>query len=104
MFSVPAFGNEWYPRWMYKKDTNEHRHHIETYGPLKDFGYKEFVPMFKAENYNPEEWVKLFKRAGAKFIMPVAEHHDGFQMYDSELSEWCASKRSVQRYDGNAQK
>ena len=51
-----------------KKNTNEHRHHIETYGPLKDFGYKEFVPMFKAENYNPEEWVKLFKRAGAKFI------------------------------------
>ena len=49
--------------------------------------------MFKAENYNPEEWVKLFKRAGAKFIMPVAEHHDGFQMYDSELSEWCASKK-----------
>lgn len=93
VFSVPAFGNEWYPRWMYKKDTNEHRHHIETYGPLKDFGYKEFVPMFKAENYNPEEWVKLFKRAGAKFIMPVAEHHDGFQMYDSELSEWCASKK-----------
>ena len=43
VFSVPAFGNEWYPRWMYKKDTNEHRHHIETYGPLKDFGYKELI-------------------------------------------------------------
>ena len=45
VFSVPAFGNEWYPRWMYKKDTSEYRHHIETYGSLKEFGYKEFVPI-----------------------------------------------------------
>ena len=93
VFSVPAYGSEWYPRWMYKEGTDEYRHHTSTYGPLEQFGYKDFIPMFKAENFNPAEWINLFKKAGAQFIMPVAEHHDGFQMYDSELSEWCASKK-----------
>ncbi|HBI60433.1 MAG TPA: hypothetical protein DDY31_04350, partial [Lachnospiraceae bacterium] len=45
---------------------------------------KDFIPMFTAPNFEPKEWVKLFKRAGARYVMPVAEHHDGFQMYDSE--------------------
>ena len=98
VYSVPAFGNEWYPRFMYLKDASRRgkdyfTHHRETYGEHKDFGYKDFVPMFKAEKFNPAEWADLFKEAGARFVMPVAEHHDGFQMYDSVLSEWCASKK-----------
>ncbi len=98
VYSVPAFCNEWYPRFMYKKDMtrrdlNVYEHHIKTYGEHKDFGYRDFVPMFKAEKFNPAEWADLFKEAGARFVMPVAEHHDGFQMYDSNLSEWCASKK-----------
>lgn len=93
VYSVPSFGSEWYPRWMYKPGTNEYNHHVKTYGEPKDFGYRDFVPMFKAEHFNASEWATLFKEAGAKFVMPVAEHHDGFQMYDSELSEWCASKK-----------
>ena len=93
VYSVPAHGNEWYPRWMYKKGNAINEWHTKTYGPLKEFGYKDFVPMFKAEKYNAEKWAELFKEAGAGFVMPVAEHHDGFQMYDSELSEWCATKK-----------
>lgn len=46
--------------------------------------------MFKAEKFNAEEWVKLFKEAGAKYIVPVAEHHDGFSMYNSKLNKWNA--------------
>ncbi|MDR1154614.1 MAG: alpha-L-fucosidase [Bacteroidales bacterium] len=92
VYAVPAFGNEWYPRSMYQKDSREYRHHIETYGEQTGFGYKEFVPMFRAEKFDAGEWAKLFKEAGAKYVVPVAEHHDGFSMYDSELNEWNSVK------------
>ena len=88
IYSVPAFGNEWYSRNMYIRDTREFEHHIKTYGEHKDFGYKDFIPMFKAEKYNADEWAELFKEAGAQYVVPVAEHHDGFQMYKSRISHW----------------
>lgn len=90
VYSVPAFSSEWYPRFMYDKERREYEHHIRTYGPQKEFGYKDFIPMFKAEHFNADEWMDLFEQAGAKYVMPVAEHHDGFQMYESELSRWNA--------------
>lgn len=88
LYSVPAFNNEWYSRNMYIKDHPEFAHHVATYGPQKDFGYKDFIPLFTAENFDPDEWVALFERAGARYFFPVAEHHDGFQMYASELSKF----------------
>ncbi len=97
VYSVPAFGSEWYSRNMYIQGSKEYEHHIKTYGAHKDFGYKDFIPMFKAENYNPSEWVELFKKAGAEYVMPVAEHHDGFQMYDSDISQWNAAKMGPKR-------
>ncbi len=97
VYSVPAFGNEWYPRHMYDVGSKAYEHHIKTYGQHKDFGYSDFVPMFKAEKFDPKAWVALFKASGAKYVMPVAEHHDGFQMYDSDLSEWCAAKKGPKR-------
>jgi alpha-L-fucosidase len=97
MYSVPAFGNEWYPRNMYLQGTKEFDHHVKTYGPQTEFGYKDFVPQFKAENYDPDHWAELFRRAGARFVVPVAEHHDGFAMYDTALSEWCAAKMGPER-------
>lgn len=90
IYSVPAFGSEWYSRNMYIQGSNEYRHHIETYGEHTKFGYKDFIPMFTADKFQPEEWAELFKEAGAKYIVPVAEHHDGFQMYQSEISHWNA--------------
>lgn len=90
VYSVPAFTNEWYPRLMYTKGTKEYEHHIQTYGSHKEFGYKDFIPMFKGERFNADEWMDLFEQAGAKYVMPVAEHHDGFQMYESKLSKWNA--------------
>lgn len=86
VYSVPAFGNEWYPRHMHIKTTKEYKHHIETYGDPSEFGYHDFIPMFTAKNFDPDEWVDLFVKAGAKYVGPVAEHHDGFAMWDSELT------------------
>ncbi len=97
VYSVPAFGSEWYPRFMYLEGSKVYEHHKKTYGEPKDFGYADFVPMFKAEKFNPKEWVELFKEAGAKYVMPVAEHHDGFQMYNSDLSDWNAYKMGPKR-------
>jgi alpha-L-fucosidase len=90
LYSVPAFGNEWYPRNMYRAGTPEFQHHVATYGPQDKFGYKDFIPLFRAERFDPADWAKLFREAGARFVMPVAEHHDGFQMYGSEWSRWNA--------------
>ncbi|MBO5494258.1 MAG: alpha-L-fucosidase, partial [Eubacterium sp.] len=78
IYSVPAFGNEWYSRGMYDKNHPEYEHHIKTYGTQDKFGYKDFIPMFKGERFDAQEWVKLFKKAGARYVMPVCEHHDGF--------------------------
>ena len=90
VYAVPAFGNEWYPRNMYTKDSKVYKHHIETYGDLTEFGYKDFIPMFKAEKFNADEWISLFQKAGAKYVVPVAEHHDGFSLYKSTVNPWNA--------------
>lgn len=90
IYSVPAYGNEWYARAMYDKNCREFEHHIKTYGPQDKFGYKDFIPMFTAEKYDAEEWASLFKKAGARFVMPVCEHHDGFAMYETEFNRWNA--------------
>lgn len=90
VYSVPAFGNEWYSRNMYIQGSPEYEHHIKTYGNHKDFGYKDFIPMFKAEKFNSDEWADIFKKSGAQYVVPVAEHHDGFQMYKSDISHWNA--------------
>lgn len=97
VYAVPAFGNEWYPRNMYLPGSPEFRHHVATYGPQDRFGYKDFVPRFTAEQFDPDEWAALFRRAGARFVVPVAEHHDGFPMYDCGFSEWSAAKMGPQR-------
>ena len=97
VYAVPAFGNEWYPRHMYIEGTPEFSHHTKTYGRQKDFGYKDFIPLFKAEKFDAAEWMQLFEDAGAKYVMPVAEHHDGFQMYKSVLSHWNAAEMGPKR-------
>ncbi|WP_313561220.1 alpha-L-fucosidase [Ruminiclostridium cellobioparum] len=97
IYSVPAFGSEWYSRNMYIQGSPEYEHHIKTYGPHKDFGYKDFIPMFRAEKFDPEVWADLFEESGAKYVVPVAEHHDGFQMYRSEISKWNAYEMGPKR-------
>jgi len=97
IYSVPAFANEWYSRNMYIQGTSEFEHHVKTYGPHKEFGYKDYIPMFTADKFNPQEWADLFKEAGAKYVIPVGEHHDGFQMYASDISHWNAAQMGPKR-------
>ncbi len=97
VYSVPAFGNEWYPRNMYVQGSPEYKHHLAAYGRQDKLGYKDFIPMFKAEHFDPGAWAELFKKSGAKYVVPVAEHHDGFAMYDSGLSDWTAVKMGPHR-------
>ncbi len=106
VYSVPAFGNEWYPRSMYIKGSPENKHHIETYGDPSVWPYNYFItgakdkkgnfvqfhPKLKSEGgkFDPDEWAQLFADAGAKFAGPVAEHHDGFSMWASKVNPWNA--------------
>ena len=57
--------------------------HNQRYGPYSEFGYEDLIPEFKGENWDPDAIVQLVKENGARFIMPVATHHDNFDMYDS---------------------
>ncbi len=97
LYSVPAFANEWYSRNMYQQGSPEFVHHVATYGPQSKFGYKDFIPMLTAKNFDPRAWARLFHEAGAKYVVPVAEHHDGFPMYESDLTDWCAGKMGPKR-------
>ena len=69
-YSVPAFGNEWYPRNMYEPGFDAYKHHIATYGTQDKFGYKDFIPMFKAEHFDPSAWAELFKKAAQNTSCP----------------------------------
>jgi len=92
VYSVPAFGSEWYPRNMYQEGSDEFKHQIETYGSTDKTGYKDFIPLFKAEHFDADAWAALFKKAGARYVVPVAEHHDGFAMYETSMSKWNAAE------------
>lgn len=100
VYSVPAFKGEWYPRHMYERtgeNSDRYRYQIANYGPMPKVGYKDLIPLFKAEHFDPQAWAKLFREAGARYVVPVAEHHDGFAMYDSKLSDWTAVKMGPHR-------
>lgn len=104
-YAVPAHGSEWYPRRMYMDTATftaqlkpQHSgpnetflHHKKNWGDQKEFGYKDFIPMFKAEKFNAGEWIDLFKKSGAKYVIPVADHHDGFAMFASKTTKWNAA-------------
>ena len=94
LYSIPARINEWYERHMY---TSDWQWHTEHYGLPDKFGYKDFIPLFTVKNYHPDDWAALFKSAGARYVVPVAEHHDGFAMWNSDITPWCAGKMGPKR-------
>ncbi len=109
--SVAELHTDWYPRWMYfdkgiynpsgeKVTDTPHpafAYHKEKFGDQKEFGYKDLIPKFKMENFKAEEWVNLFKKAGAKYVVPVAEHHDGFALYESSITPYHAKAMGPKR-------
>ncbi|MBE1161073.1 alpha-L-fucosidase [Dyella sp. 7MK23] len=100
VYSVAAYKGEWYPRHAYERTgeyADYYQHQIATYGPMPQVGYKDLIPRFKAEHFDPNAWAALFREAGARYVVPVAEHHDGFAMYNSRLSDWTAVKMGPHR-------
>ena len=100
VYSVPAQGpnGTWYANQVYTKaESPQRKYHEATYGKLEEFGYKDFIPMFTGEKFNADEWAELFQKSGARFAGPVAEHHDGFPMWDTRYSEWNAAKMGPKR-------
>ena len=99
LYSVPGRGpnGTWYPYNMYRPGTPQHEYHTKTYGRPEEFGYKDFIPMFTAERFDADEWAEMFAGAGAAFAGPVAEHHDGFSMWDSAVNEWNAARMGPSR-------
>ena len=87
VYSVAERG-EWYARQMYIEGDSVYEHHVKTYGHPSKFGYKDFIPMWKAEKFDPDRLVKLFKQAGARYFTPCAIHHDNFDLWDSKHNKW----------------
>ncbi len=98
--SVAEFG-DWYARFLYKPQTDTsawrknggikaYAHHLATYGHPSQFGYKDLIPLFKAEKFNPEELMKLYHQAGARYFMSMGQHHDNFDMWNSKYQPWNA--------------
>ena len=88
LFSVPARQSEWYVRYMYGGNPGIMRDHIAKWGPLEQFGYKDFIPLFTAEKWDPAAWAVLFRQSGARFFSPTGEHHDGFSLWDSAYNKF----------------
>ena len=90
-YCVPGYANEWYPRADVPAGHGESTRTTANLRPARTFGYKDFIPDFTGIDFDPVAWASLFRRAGAQFVVPVAEHHDGFAMYDSDLTRWNAA-------------
>lgn len=95
-YSVAEQG-EWYARKLYLEGGPEYKHHCKVYGHPSDFGYADFIPMWKAENFDPDALLALFKRAGAKYFSPCAVHHDNFDLWDSKHHRWNSVNMGPQR-------
>lgn len=83
----PEFG-DWYAREMYMEGTNKYKYHVEKYGHPSVFGFKDVINEWKAQNWDPQDLVELYKNAGAKYFMALANHHDNFDLYNSKYHKW----------------
>ena len=97
VYSVPAYRTEWYATRMHDTSSPVYEHHKETYGDTTEFEYHEFLPDFTAENWDPHRWAKLFKEAGARYVVLTAEHHDGFPLWDCQYTTYDAVNRGPER-------
>jgi len=118
IFSVPAHGNEWYEKFLYAGGDDSvlkvlggndmalgvnngprstRAWHTQHFGPVDKFGYKDFIPMFKAEHFDADAWATLFQKAGARYVMPGAQHHENFAMWDSKVTPFNSMQMGPKR-------
>jgi alpha-L-fucosidase len=79
---------DWYARNMYMEGSPQNKFHVEHYGPPSQFGFKDVINRWKAENWDPEKLVALYQRAGAQYFFALADHHDNFDLWDSKYQPW----------------
>lgn len=79
---------DWYSRFMYDEGSREYNFHVKKYGHPSKFGFKDVIKEWKAENWNPDELMELYKRAGAQYFVGMANHHDNFDNYNSIYQPW----------------
>jgi alpha-L-fucosidase len=84
---VPEQG-DWYARNMYLQGMPQYEYHVKHYGHPSQFGYKDICPLWKAERWDPQALVKLYKRAGAEYLVALATHHDNFDCWNSKYQPW----------------
>ncbi|PAW94449.1 alpha-L-fucosidase [Mucilaginibacter sp. MD40] len=87
----PEYG-DWYAREMYMEGGHKYKYHVQKYGHPSKFGFKDVINEWKAEKWDPEELVGLYKKAGAKYFMALANHHDNFDLYDSTHQKWNSTR------------
>ncbi|MBC7888393.1 MAG: alpha-L-fucosidase [Ferruginibacter sp.] len=92
----PEFG-DWYARSMYIEGSRSYKYHVEKYGHPSKAGFKEVIHQWKAENWNPEQLLDLYKRAGAQYFVALANHHDNFDNYNSKYQNWNSVKYGPQK-------
>jgi alpha-L-fucosidase len=92
----PEMG-DWYGRGMYEENGWQYKSHLAKYGHPSKFGFKDVIHGWKAENWNPEKLVALYKRAGAQYFFAMANHHDNLDMWDSKYQEWNTTRVGPQK-------
>ena len=94
--AVPMAG-DWYARNMYIQDNRQYKDHLEKYGHPSEHGYKDIIPLWKAEKWDPERLMALYKKAGAKYFVSMGSHHDNFFLWNSKLHKWNAVNMGPKR-------
>jgi alpha-L-fucosidase len=94
--AVPRAG-DWYARHMYVYGSPQYKHHLEKYGHPSKHGYKDIIPLWKAEKFDPDALMALYKKAGARYFVSMGVHHDNFDLWDSRHHPWNAVKMGPQR-------
>jgi len=81
---------DWYARSMYVQGSENYKYHVEHYGHPSKFGYKDIIQLWKAEKFDPDRLIKLYKAAGAHYFVSMACHHDNFDLWNSKYHRWNA--------------
>jgi alpha-L-fucosidase len=99
VYAVPAYKTEWYGKIMYDPNDNRgaYEYHRKMFGPQNEVGYKDLIPKFRAENFNPDEWSDVIRASGAKYAGIAVVHHDGFGLWDSDVYRWNAGRMGPKR-------
>jgi alpha-L-fucosidase len=87
--AVPRQG-DWYARRMYQEKDPAYKYHVEHYGHPSVFGYKDIIPLWKAEKWDPDKLMALYKKTGAKYFVSMGIHHDNFFLWNSKIHRWNA--------------